>query len=292
MNPGSRSLGWCQRVAVAIVVIVACRVALGQDSGSQDDRLARMEGSWGMALSAAEQEQLGQARAALEGDPDDAIARNTVALFEDVMAETALVIEGSTITGMSGDSVTDVTEFTVAGSAGDILILDSDEGKMFVRFDCDGTMVWTSPEENYTFRWRRTDRREVHPPIQAGRSVVDAVLRARRAEAPTVVGALRIAELAYHAEWDSFLSVENCPPESAQIGLGEVVWQKDWPCYTQLEKLGWLPDWNPRCRYRVEAEGDDFVVSAECDVDGDGVPSIYEAARDQSPKVKSANDVF
>lgn len=292
MKPATGPVRWGLRIAVASAVVAFCAVALAQRPNLADELLARMEGSWGTALSAAELEELAAAREALAANPDDAQAQRTVLLYEDVMAETTAVVEGRTLRGMSGGRVIDETPVTVAGTLGDILMLDSDEGRFYVRFDSDGTMVVTYEDHGIIQRWRRTDGRTFPPLVAGGPGPVASALQQRRFEARSLVLALKTAEMAYHAEAGSFLSVDSCPPESVKIGPIAVPWQDDWPCHAQLETLGWFPEGTPRCRYRVDVTEEGFRATGECDLDGDGEPAQWEITKDTLPERTSASDVF
>ena len=125
-------------------------------------------------------------------------------------------------------------------------------------------------------------------------------LRAKRAEAPTNVDAIRTAEKAYHAEWDVFTTVEACPPAWTTVGRDQVLWESDWDCYSQFEHLGWIPWGMTRCRYSVTAHNnpagaasdDDFVIVSECDIDGDGIYSYYEANRAEKSTMTSPNNTY
>ncbi len=124
-------------------------------------------------------------------------------------------------------------------------------------------------------------------------------LRAKRAESPTNIDAIRTAEKAYHAEWDAFTTVEACPPDWMSIGRMGVEWDSSWDCYRQFENLGWTPWGTTRCRYSVAADnssphrGDhDFEIVGECDVDGDGRPSVYQANRAEKASMRTSNNVY
>jgi len=121
-------------------------------------------------------------------------------------------------------------------------------------------------------------------------------LRAKRAEAPANLDAIRTAEKAYHAEWDAFTSVGPCPPFVP--GREQVAWDPSWECYQQFMTLGWLPDGMTRCSYEVtavpgaSASSDDFQGIARCDVDGDGYEAEYHMNRAEKSSMYSYNNVY
>ncbi len=121
-------------------------------------------------------------------------------------------------------------------------------------------------------------------------------LRAKRAEAPANVDAIRTAEKAYHAEWDAFTSVETCPPYVP--GRDAIAWDPNWDCYDQFAELGWLPDGMTRCQYTVEAYNDggardhDFLIYAVCDVDGSGGWAQYQANRASKALMTSSHNDY
>ncbi len=112
-------------------------------------------------------------------------------------------------------------------------------------------------------------------------------LESKRAEALVNLDAIRTAERAYHAEWDVFTSCAVTPTTIPGVdpapfqGAGLANW----------ERLGWIADGRIRCRYRVVAYTgaelilDNFEATAECDLDGDGHPSVYRATKLEKPHV-------
>jgi hypothetical protein len=120
------------------------------------------------------------------------------------------------------------------------------------------------------------------------------VLRSKRAEGATNLDAIRTAERAYHAEWDSYTSCTATPREvpgrkpTAFSGGG----------MTSFHNLGWAADGEVLCRYTVDAvnsaawRNDRFTARAECDVDGDGDYAIYEATQDRRATLVSDPDVY
>ena len=112
---------------------------------------------------------------------------------------------------------------------------------------------------------------------------------AKRAELPATVEALRVAELAYHAEHDVYLAVSS-EVEAMTPPPGPL--PRDAPDDEGWDELGWAPDAPPRGAYWIEVEGDDFVVVGRCDVDGDGEYAEYRATRDEYPTPTTPPDVY
>ena len=108
------------------------------------------------------------------------------------------------------------------------------------------------------------------------------------------VNGIRTAEKAYHAEWDAFTSTPTCPgglpgPDSRPFA-GD--------CATAWYNLGWVPDGDTKCQFRVQAKAgasysdDDFDDWAECDLDGDGKRSIIHANRAEKATLVTPADVY
>jgi len=120
-------------------------------------------------------------------------------------------------------------------------------------------------------------------------------LRAMRSEAPTNLDAIRTAEKAYHAEWDAFT---NCRATPANIpGKDPVPFMG--AGLTSFQNLGWTADGSVRCRYSVSRArtgrgpaDDSFEARAECDLDEDGVYSVYYATQSHKPKMLTPNNVY
>jgi hypothetical protein len=123
-------------------------------------------------------------------------------------------------------------------------------------------------------------------------------LRAKRSELPSNVDALRTAEKAYHAEWDVFTTVEPCPPTWMSLGREQVAWDSTWDCYSQFEALGWTPYGMTRGRYAIVAapgstsSDDDFRVTGEADIDGDGDFAVYAANRAEKATMETYNNIY
>jgi prepilin-type N-terminal cleavage/methylation domain-containing protein len=119
-------------------------------------------------------------------------------------------------------------------------------------------------------------------------------LRAKRSELPTNLDAIRTAEKAYHAEWDSYTSSASTPstPSGRQPtdftggGLGE------------FQNLGWVADGRVRGAYEVSdvTSGnigeDNFEGTATGDIDGDSSVSHYRCDASVKPEMVTANNVY
>ncbi len=117
-------------------------------------------------------------------------------------------------------------------------------------------------------------------------------LRAKRAEAPTHLDAIRTAEFAYQAEFGHYTAAPYCPSSTP--------WRmpEDWTgdCTDGWTALGWSPDGLVRCRYMVTLTGDPgtegFEAVGECDVDGDGTFSVYSATDARKTWLETPNNVY
>jgi hypothetical protein len=112
---------------------------------------------------------------------------------------------------------------------------------------------------------------------------LNMALRAKNAEAPSNLDAIRMAELSYSVEFGEALSAGPCPP--VLPGRDPAPFEGD--CAASFAPLGWAPDGPVRCQYTVVAdEGPggqgDFLATGRCDADGDGVEVLYEASRDRA----------
>jgi hypothetical protein len=103
----------------------------------------------------------------------------------------------------------------------------------------------------------------------------------RRSEPYGNMDAMRTAERAYEACWDELVA---CAPTPAEIPAGTAV-PFEGGGYDDFMKVGWLPDGDVTCRYsiRVDEDGMQFEIKAECDQDGDGEIAVWKATRDDEP---------
>jgi len=99
--------------------------------------------------------------------------------------------------------------------------------------------------------------------------------RAKRAELPTNVEGIRVAETAYEASFDAWQEIANFNPTSSP-SKAKVTWVTG----TGFDTLGWAPDGRVRGAYRVTSlSSADFEVTGICDVDGDGNMATFTATK-------------
>ena len=124
---------------------------------------------------------------------------------------------------------------------------------------------------------------------------VEMQYKAKRAEIPSNVKAIKEAEEIYNSENDGYIEVTSHPSANAP---GKKA-QKWGTTNTMFNKLNWHPDGNVRGVYSVSttapsttSPGGDFEVTGRCDVDGDGEESTYTATKSLNVKMTTANDIF
>ena len=120
-------------------------------------------------------------------------------------------------------------------------------------------------------------------------------LRAKRSELPTNLDAIRTAEKAYHAEWDTYTDCDATPdavPGRTQTdftsgGLGH------------FQNLGWTADGLVRGQYVVEGastgsniSGDTFNAHAYSDIDNDTSDAHYLATAGFKARMETPNNFY
>ncbi len=110
--------------------------------------------------------------------------------------------------------------------------------------------------------------------------------RAKRAEVPPYVNGIRVAQIAYHAAFDTYLEIPGAVPVDPLMVGSQL---NDWPSGTGFDELGWMPDGQVRGTYWVVVleDGSDFEVHGVCDVDSDGQQAHYVATREESGRMVS-----
>lgn len=112
--------------------------------------------------------------------------------------------------------------------------------------------------------------------------------RVLRAECPANVDSIKIAQIAYDAAFDTYVTAP-WTPSSTPSGRDAVAWRSN----TSFETLGWVPDGKMRGVYRVTSRGStDFLIEARCDVDGDGVPSRFTATKSINTTMVTPANVY
>ena len=121
-------------------------------------------------------------------------------------------------------------------------------------------------------------------------------LRAKRSELPTNLDAIRTAEKAYHAEWDSYTACLATPG----TGLpGRIATTFATGGLTNFQNLGWVADGRVRGHYFVDGistsgdiEQDQFTAHAMSDIDGDGTAAHYTATATLKATMDTPNNVY
>lgn len=116
---------------------------------------------------------------------------------------------------------------------------------------------------------------------------VSMQMKAKRAEVPTNVDGIRIAELAYHAAFDEYAACGDEQTAALQVGKTQRSTAGDETFSCLAKTLGWSPDGLVRGAYWVVVTDGDFEVNGIADVDGDGVYAHYRATKDQSATMVS-----
>ncbi|MCP4804209.1 MAG: hypothetical protein GY913_14810 [Proteobacteria bacterium] len=125
---------------------------------------------------------------------------------------------------------------------------------------------------------------------------------ALRNEAYSNVEGIRIAQLAYHATFDTYVACPPTPRAVAELDRTAVdfPWDVgDDPRAMCWAMLGWVPDGQVRGTYSVEVhfdpdhpETEDFVVNGWIDIDADGEAAHVQASRDDKVHATTDDDVY
>ncbi len=112
--------------------------------------------------------------------------------------------------------------------------------------------------------------------------------RAKRAELPPNVDAIKTAELAYEAAFDTYMSIASELPASG--GTKALV---NWITTTPFHDLGWEPSGKVRGQYSVPStDNTDFRVQGTCDVDGDVNTTTYTATKTIEPTLLAGMEMI
>ena len=123
---------------------------------------------------------------------------------------------------------------------------------------------------------------------------VEMQYRAKRAEIPSNVKAIKETEMAYDAEYNTFLTATAHP--TGTVGKSPQNWGNG---NTDFQKLGWHPDGKVRGQYSVATTvasstvaGGDFTVTGTCDVDADTTNASYTATKSINTVFLNTNDTY
>jgi prepilin-type N-terminal cleavage/methylation domain-containing protein len=121
------------------------------------------------------------------------------------------------------------------------------------------------------------------------------LFRAKRTELPLNLDAIRLAEHAYHAQWDFYTTCVLSP--TAVPGRAMVNFPATETTALDWNQLGWTPDGRVYGQYRVTAnnaygEEADFTADAFGDIDGDGNLANYQATRFLKPALLTSNTIY
>ncbi|MEL6345032.1 MAG: hypothetical protein AAFV53_18090 [Myxococcota bacterium] len=123
-------------------------------------------------------------------------------------------------------------------------------------------------------------------------SVVIMEYKTDRAEVPANVDAIKVAQLAYDAAFDGYVSIPTPHPRAIDdLDREAVLWTVD---AEGFETLAWGPDGPVRGTYWVEVspDGEDFTVHGMIDADGDEVPAHYVATPNESAHALTGPNVY
>jgi len=150
--------------------------------------------------------------------------------------------------------------------------------------------------ENKTVRKRLSEARRSAGSTSTG-SRVKSLPRTLPPENPRVyLNGARTAQLAFNAEWDKFEMVPACP--TGPLSRNQRSFDDN--CKKAWDYIGWRPGRPVACTYwvhDVDNSGDpisnakqirsdnNFTLLAGCDIDGDGVPTIYQATREHKAQL-------
>ena len=105
--------------------------------------------------------------------------------------------------------------------------------------------------------------------------------KAKRSEPLVNLDGISTAELAYEAANDDYIKCENNPGSS--LTKQQNIWDISKSGWTDL---GWSPDGEVRCNYKVSLFGGDlwFRIDATCDMDNDNNTAILRYYSEESGK--------
>ena len=130
--------------------------------------------------------------------------------------------------------------------------------------------------------------------VAAQRAAELEALKAARQECANNVLAIKKAEMAYDAEYNTFVTAVAHPSTTPNKS------PRDWGNgNTDFQKLGWHPDGKVRGTYSVattaagsSTPGGNFTVKGSCDVDADGTSAVYTATKSINTVFLNTNDTY
>ncbi len=106
----------------------------------------------------------------------------------------------------------------------------------------------------------------------------ESQLRTKRAELPGNVEAIRVAEQAYYAAWDTYVQETAWYPATIVLSDADRA-PKDWPATDAaggFTTIGWAPFGAVRGGYSIpDGDVDSFEVQGLINVDGDSEAALY-----------------
>ena len=103
-------------------------------------------------------------------------------------------------------------------------------------------------------------------------NLIEMQHRAKRAEVPCNVDAIRTAALAYQSANGRIVEERRSRPDG-NPGKRSRAWKEG----SRFDELGWKPDGSVRGAYTISTTGlGDFAVKGICDVDGDGTTNVND----------------
>ena len=114
--------------------------------------------------------------------------------------------------------------------------------------------------------------------------------RAKRSEAPINLNEIRTAELEFFKVEGQYLPFE-IKPDDLNDGYESNDRSTEHP---EWERLGFKPEYQLRCHYKVELRkgGADFEATARCDLDQDGRFAVYMATSEKEVEHLTDNDIY
>ena len=113
-------------------------------------------------------------------------------------------------------------------------------------------------------------------------------LRAKRAEAPTNLKAIKVSEESYRAEYDTYVALTPSPAAGPGAGI-KVAWADAGGFAT----VGWSPSGDVYGQYSTTAAAaTTWAGLAQTDCDGDAAPTTFVCSQAAEVSMTSANNVY